>query len=65
MTSQFPAGFPEDQEILMLWRDRKNTSDIAKVFWLHESYIASRLPLILERSRQDQEWNFDRTAQAF
>lgn len=56
----FPVGFPEDFDILTLWRAHKDTLAIAKVFWVHESYIASRLPSILERSRQDQEWNFDR-----
>lgn len=51
-----------DDEILKLWRARMDTCEIAKLFWQPEASIANRLPRILERARQDQEWNFDRIA---
>lgn len=56
---RFIHGTPEDQEILLLWRAGKDTCDIAKQLWVDESHIANRLPHILQRDRQDQEWNFD------
>ena len=51
-----------DEEILKLWQARMDTCEIAKLFWQPEASIANRLPRILERARQDQEWNFDRIA---
>lgn len=43
-------------------RAQMDTCQIAKIFWQSEASIANRLPRILERARQDQEWNFDRIA---
>lgn len=51
-----------DEMILALWKSGKNTNEIAKRTWEPESSIAARLPDILALARQDQEWNFDRTA---
>lgn len=53
-------GTPTDGEILILWRAGKDTFDIAQQLWVPEHHIAGRLPLILQRDRQDQEWNSDR-----
>lgn len=50
------GGEPSDLEILILWRLGMDTYDIAKKFWEPESAIASRLPRILERDRQDEAW---------
>ena len=61
---RFIHGTPNDDEILMLWRAGKDTYDIAKQLWVDESHVASRLPRIIERARQDQEWNFDRIARS-
>lgn len=55
-------GEASDHEILILWRAGKDTFDIAKQLWQPEHHIAGRLPAILGRARQDQEWNFDRIA---
>lgn len=57
------SDFLSDDAILACWRAGQDTRDIAIRYMTHESYIASRLPSILQRSRQDQEWNFDRTAE--
>ncbi len=57
-----PHRLPEDVEMLSLWKAGKNTNEIAKAFWCPESEIANRLPALLNKARQDQEWNFDRTA---
>lgn len=57
---RFIHGTPADHEILMLWKGGKDTCDIARQLWVDEAHIANRLPHILARSRQDQEWNFDR-----
>lgn len=51
-----------DDKILEFWLQGKNTNEIARAMWWPECDIANRLPLILQRSKQDQEWNFDRTA---
>jgi DNA-binding NarL/FixJ family response regulator len=51
-----------DEELLQLWRQGKNSNEIARAMWSQESDIANRLPEILQRARQDQEWDFDRTA---
>lgn len=51
------GGWPDDDLILTLWRARKNTAEIAKHTWVHESQIASRLPGILLRARQDDEFD--------
>jgi hypothetical protein len=51
-----------DARILELWRAGSDTYEISKSLWLPEANIANRLPRLLERSRQDQEWNFDRIA---
>jgi hypothetical protein len=59
---QYIHGTPSDAEILMLWRGGKDTLDIARQLWVPEDHIANRLPHILLRDRQDQEWNFDRIA---
>lgn len=48
---------PTDQEILILWRRGMDTCDIARKFFVPEHEIARRIPLILERDRQDQDWN--------
>lgn len=60
----FRHGTPTDEEILMHWRAGKDTVDIANQLWVPEYHIAGRLPRILERDRQDQEWNFDRLVTA-
>ena len=60
--ARFIHGTPSDDEILVLWRAGKDTYDIAKALWVDESHVASRLPRIRERARQDQEWNYDRIA---
>jgi hypothetical protein len=57
--AQYRHGTPTDTEILMLWRGGKDTHDIAKQLWVPEYYVANRLPRILERVRQNQEWNYD------
>ena len=57
-----PRGSASDEEILLLWRGKADTYEISKRLWVPESHIANRLPRILERERQDQEWNFDRIA---
>lgn len=57
-----PWGYPKDKDILRLWREGKNTNEIAKATWSRECEISNRLPLILQRAKQDQEWNYDRTA---
>lgn len=56
---RFIPDTPADGEIIALWRAGKNTNEIAKQLWVDESHIANRLPRLLERDRQDQEWNFD------
>ena len=48
-----------DAEVLELWRAGRNTREIAGAMFFRESVIANRLPGILERARQNQEWNFD------
>lgn len=61
--SKFAAwtrGQPSDHEILLLWRSGNDTYDIGQKLWVPEFHIAGRLPRIIERDRQDQEWNFDR-----
>lgn len=50
-----------DARLLSLWREGKDTNEIAKLCWEPESSVAARLPDILHRARQDREWNFDRT----
>lgn len=62
MTQSFIHGTATDDEILILWRGGKDTFDISKQLWQSEADIASRLPRLLERARQDREWNFDRIA---
>lgn len=57
--ARFIQDTPADGEIIALWRAGKNTNEIAKQLWVDESYIANQLPRLLERNRQDQEWNFD------
>lgn len=57
--NQYAHGMPTDGEILILWRAGKDTYDIAKQLWVPEHHVASRLPHILERDRQDQEWDID------
>lgn len=64
MTGQFIHGTPSDDEILILWQAKKDTCEIARQLWVPEHHVANRLPHILQRSRQDQEWNFDRTQDA-
>ncbi len=54
--------YPSDAEIFDLWSQKKNTNEIARALWCPEFVIASRLPAILAKARQDHEWNFDRTA---
>lgn len=48
---------PSDHEILILWRLGCDTHAIAKKFWCPEAEIAQRLPRVLQRDRQDQEWD--------
>lgn len=55
----FTHSTPSDEEILILWRGGKDTCDISKQLWVPEYHVACRLPSILARDRQDQEWNFD------
>lgn len=62
MSNQYLHGSPSDDEILLLWRGQKNTNEIAKQLWVPEHHIANRLPHVIQRARQDEEWNFDRTA---
>lgn len=59
---RYPCGYPTNAEIALLWSAGKNTNEIAKTLWSPEYEIANRLPLILRTLKQDQEWNFDRTA---
>lgn len=49
----------DDGSIHRLWIEGCDTREIAKRLFVHESVVANRLPGILERARQDQEWNFD------
>lgn len=49
-----------DAEILKLWQAGNDTLDIARALMVAESEVARRVPVILERNRQDCEWNFDR-----
>lgn len=49
--------------ILALWKSGENTNEIAKRSWEPESSVAARLPEILKRARQDQDWTFDRTGE--
>ena len=58
--AQFKLGTPSDTEILMLWRGGKDTFAISQQLWVPEHHVANRLPNIIARDRQDQEWNFDR-----
>lgn len=60
----FPRDCPTDDELLTLWREGNDTYDIARHFWQDEASIANRLPRVLDRARQDQEWNFDRLVSA-
>lgn len=64
VTSREQPAPPLDGQILAEWRMGKDTFEIAQRFWVAESNIANRLPHILERARQDQEWNFDRLVTA-
>lgn len=54
--NRFTPAHPEDHQILDLWRANKNTAEIAQTLWVPEHHIAVRLPEILQRARQDQEW---------
>lgn len=45
-----------DQDIIALWRQGLNTTDIARRHFVAESQIANRLPRLLERHRQDRDW---------
>lgn len=46
-------------QVLLHWKAGKNTNEIAKLLWVEEASVANLLPRLLERDRQDQEWNFD------
>lgn len=56
------SRYPFDKKILDLWLEGKNSNEIARALWWPEYDIANRLPAILQKMRQDREWNFDRTA---
>ncbi len=49
-----------DTDILRLWDQGLDTSVISKQLWVNESVVANKLPNLLLRRRQDQEWNGDR-----
>lgn len=55
------GDYPLDGRILALWREGKNTNEISRALWWPEYDIAKRLPVILMKVRQDQEWDLDRT----
>lgn len=55
---QFNKYHVLDNRILSLWREGKDTREIARAFWMNEYDVANRLPEILLRARQDQD--FDR-----
>lgn len=55
-------GAADDSVILTLWKQGKDTFEIGQILWMKEATIANRLPKILERDRQDQEWNFESLA---
>jgi len=43
-------------DILALWSAGKDTLDIARALGVPEADIYNRLPKVLERARQDDDW---------
>lgn len=55
----WPFNAQDDSTMLSLWRQGHNTLVIAQEMTVPESAIANRLPHVLERARQDDDWERD------